>query len=44
MVKNSIKSVHEAEPLDESGSVVTPIYQTSTFSFSAAKEAALTIS
>ncbi len=40
MAKDSTRSVHEAEPFDEeSGSVVTPIYQTTTFAFSKAEEA-----
>jgi methionine-gamma-lyase len=40
MAKDSTRSVHEAEPFDEeSGSVVTPIYQTATFAFSKAEEA-----
>jgi len=41
LTKDSTKSVHAAEPVDESGSVVTPIYQTATFGFSTAREAAL---
>jgi len=40
MTGDSTKSVHEAEPVGESGSVITPIYQTTTFGFSKAKEAA----
>jgi len=32
--------VHEAEPVDESGSIVTPIYQTATFGYSRADEVA----
>jgi len=40
MAKDSTRSVHEAEPFDEeSGSVVTPIYQTSTFAFAKAEDA-----
>ncbi|MDA4124446.1 MAG: aminotransferase class I/II-fold pyridoxal phosphate-dependent enzyme [Thaumarchaeota archaeon] len=40
MARDSTRSVHEAEPFDEqSGSVVTPIYQTSTFAFSKAEDA-----
>ena len=40
MTKDSTRSVHEAEPFDEeSGSVITPIYQTATFAFSKAEEA-----
>ena len=40
MARDSTRSVHEAEPFDEeSGSVVTPIYQTATFAFSKAEEA-----
>ena len=35
----STRSVHEAEPIDDTtGSVTTPIYQTSTFGFKDAKE------
>jgi len=40
MTRDSTRSVHEAEPFDEeSGSVVTPIYQTATFAFSKAEDA-----
>jgi cystathionine gamma-lyase len=39
LVKDSTKSVHGAEPVDESGSVTTPIYQTATFGFSKARDA-----
>ena len=40
MAKDSTRCVHDAEPFDEeSGSVVTPIYQTTTFAFSKAEEA-----
>ena len=40
MTGDSTKSVHEAEPLDpESGSVLTPIYQTATFGFVKAEDA-----
>lgn len=40
MARDSTRSVHEAEPVDEeSGSVVTPIYQTATFAFTKAEEA-----
>lgn len=39
MTGDSTKSVHEAEALDEeSGSIITPIYQTATFGFSEAAE------
>jgi cystathionine beta-lyase/cystathionine gamma-synthase len=40
MTGDSTRSVHEAEPVGESGSVITPIYQTTTFGFSKAKDAA----
>jgi len=40
MTGDSTKSVHEAEPVGESGSVITPIYQTTTFGFAKAREAA----
>ena len=41
MTKESTKSVHEAEPFDEeTGSLVSPIYQTSTFAFTKAAEVA----
>jgi len=43
LTKDSTRSVHEAEPLDESGSIVTPIFQTATFGFSKAKDAALAV-
>lgn len=40
MAKDSTRCVHDAEPYDEeTGSVVTPIYQTTTFAFSKAEEA-----
>ena len=40
MTGDSTKSVHEAEPLDEeSGSILTPIYQTATFGFTKAEDA-----
>ena len=40
MAKDSTRSVHEAEPFDEeTGSIVAPIYQTTTFAFSKAEEA-----
>lgn len=40
MARDSTRSVHDAEPFDEeSGSVVTPIFQTSTFAFTKADEA-----
>ncbi len=40
VARDSTRSVHEAEPFDEqSGSVVTPIYQTSTFAFRKAEDA-----
>lgn len=40
MARDSTRSVHEAEPFDEqSGSVVTPIYQTATFAFTKAEDA-----
>jgi len=40
MAKDSTQCVHEGEPFDaESGSVVTPIYQTTTFAFTEAEEA-----
>ncbi len=39
MTGDSTKSVHEAEPLDEeSGSIITPIYQTATFGFTKASD------
>ena len=39
MTGDSTKSVHEAEPFDaETGSVTTPIYETSTFGFARADE------
>jgi cystathionine beta-lyase/cystathionine gamma-synthase len=38
LVRDSTKSVHAAEPLDRSGSVVTPIYQTATFGFASSDE------
>ena len=39
MTGDSTKSVHEAEPIDaETGSVTTPIYETSTFGFARADE------
>ncbi|MDV3277857.1 MAG: PLP-dependent aspartate aminotransferase family protein [Nitrososphaerales archaeon] len=39
MTRDSTKSVHEAEPIDEaSGSIVTPIYQVATFGFSKAED------
>lgn len=41
MTKDSTRSVHEAEPFDEeTGSLVSPIYQTSTFGFHKAAEVA----
>lgn len=40
MARDSTRCVHEGEPFDaESGSVTTPIYQTTTFAFSEAEEA-----
>jgi len=40
MAKDSTRSVHDAEPFDEeSGSIITPIYQTTTFAFSKAEDA-----
>jgi len=40
MTGDSTRSVHEAEPLDEdSGSILTPIYQTATFGFTKAEDA-----
>jgi cystathionine beta-lyase/cystathionine gamma-synthase len=40
MAKDSTRCVHEGEPFDaESGSVVTPIYETTTFAFTEAEEA-----
>ncbi len=40
MAKESTRSVHDAEPFDEeSGSITTPIYQTTTFAFSKAEDA-----
>jgi len=40
VAKDSTRSVHEAEPFDEeTGSIVAPIYQTTTFAFSKAEEA-----
>ncbi len=39
MARDSTRSVHEAEPIDkESGSIITPIYQTATFGFAEAAE------
>ena len=39
MPGDSTKSVHEAEPFDEhTGSLVAPIYETSTFGFSRAED------
>jgi cystathionine beta-lyase/cystathionine gamma-synthase len=39
LVGDSTRSVHEAEPYDaETGSVITPIYETSTFGFAKAEE------
>jgi len=39
LARDSTRSVHEAEPVDEeSGSIITPIYQTATFGFSKAAE------
>jgi cystathionine gamma-lyase len=39
MVKDSTKSVHEAEPYDEeTGSIVAPIFETATFGFTKADE------
>lgn len=43
MTRDSTKSVHEAEPLDESGSVITPIYQSATFGYSKADEVPLAV-
>lgn len=38
MTKDSTRSVHEAEPYDEeTGSIVTPIFETATFGFTEAK-------
>ncbi|MBI3840351.1 MAG: aminotransferase class I/II-fold pyridoxal phosphate-dependent enzyme [Thaumarchaeota archaeon] len=40
MPRESTRSVHEAEPFDaESGSIITPIYQTATFAFTKAEDA-----
>ena len=42
---DSTRSVHEAEPTDEaSGSVITPIFETSTFGFSNAAEVPVAVS
>jgi cystathionine beta-lyase/cystathionine gamma-synthase len=39
LTKDSTRSVHEAEPFDErTGSLTTPIYETSTFGFSKAED------
>ena len=39
MTGDSTRSVHEAEPFDErTGSVTTPIYETSTFGFRKAED------
>ena len=44
MTKDSTKSVHEAEPFDEStGSVTTPIYETSTFGFRKAEDVPIAV-
>ncbi len=44
MAKDSTKSVHEAEPLDErTGSMTTPIYETSTFGFSRAEDVPIAV-
>ena len=38
-MKDSTRSVHEAEPFDEqTGSLIAPIYETSTFGFSKAED------
>lgn len=39
MTKDSTRAVHEAEPLDEeTGSIITPIFETATFGFTRAEE------
>ena len=44
MTKDSTKSVHEAEPFDErTGSLTTPIYETSTFGFSRAQDVPIVV-
>ena len=41
MTRDSTRAVHDAEPFDEeSGSIVSPIYQTSTFAFTKVDDAA----
>ena len=44
MTNDSTKSVHEAEPFDErTGSLTTPIYETSTFGFSRAEDVPIAV-
>ncbi len=44
MTGDSTRSVHEAEPLDqESGSLITPIFETSTFGFTKADEVPIAV-
>ena len=44
MTKDSTRSVHEAEPFDErTGSLTTPIYETSTFGFRKAKDVPIVV-
>ena len=44
MTKDSTRSVHEAEPFDEqTGSVTTPIYETSTFGFRRAEDVPIAV-
>ena len=44
MTKDSTRSVHEAEPFDErTGSLTTPIYETSTFGFSKAEDVPIAV-
>jgi len=44
LTKDSTKSVHEAEPFDErTGSLTTPIYETSTFGFSRGEDVPIAV-
>ena len=44
MTKDSTRSVHEAEPFDErTGSLTTPIYETSTFGFKKAEDVPIAV-
>jgi len=44
LTKDSTRSVHEAEPFDErTGSLTTPIYETSTFGFSKAEDVPIAV-